>query len=606
MKKITLFLFSMLALMGSSFAQAGLLTQPNVPDAYGYYWRGDTTASGPTYGWIDISTIGTQVTGLGDDNVKGPFNMGVNFKYYWNTYSQVHIGSNGYLSFSSINISSTAIGFPPTPSQNGLNDVIAAFMCDLKHDGAGNTAKVYTYTNTGTQQFIVTFEDVPYWDDASPTQYSGSNSFQFILDAKNNTITLQYKTMSGNWNASYNNTTNPVVIGIENSTGVYGRMISNLSKPDSGSAFMFYAPAVAGVNVIDASPVLVQNPENGGIFLKQNVAFALNTDIGNTGNDTITNTITALGTVKDSLGGSYFSETQTVPAGLLPGAAHAINFTNYFTPLDSTSYIYNVKTTLTGDMVGGNNNQNIEMIACAPHTGTRTRTTYATAPGLDQVVNWTGGSGNSGGGVYIKPYGYPATITDVVICMTPTQSATYVPAPTQNCYTLTVYDDDLLPVFPGAPLGAVDVFGDSVTLASTSLTWSKHHLQNPITIFEGGVYVGYIQKDSLMAMGAQKSLPISRRSYEILDNNWAVHRSNNEIDMMLGLEWDLSQAVVTPAAIDIANDVNRFEVFPNPSTGIVNMEISVAKRQNVMVKIFDATGAKVGVYTFNEVTDLTT
>ena len=43
------------------------------PDAYGYTWKDSNEPGGPAYQWIDITTTGTQVTGLGDDNFAGPF-----------------------------------------------------------------------------------------------------------------------------------------------------------------------------------------------------------------------------------------------------------------------------------------------------------------------------------------------------------------------------------------------------------------------------------------------------------------------------------------------------------------------------------------------------
>jgi hypothetical protein len=54
-----LFIFAVI-LQQTAFAQG--------PDAYGYTWLSSDDAGGPTYSWIDISTDGTEVAGLADDN----------------------------------------------------------------------------------------------------------------------------------------------------------------------------------------------------------------------------------------------------------------------------------------------------------------------------------------------------------------------------------------------------------------------------------------------------------------------------------------------------------------------------------------------------------
>ena len=69
MKKILLFLFAALGSV-ATYAQSN---GSGGPDGYGYTWRDNRDPQGPTYNWFDISTIGTPVTGLGDDNVVGPF-----------------------------------------------------------------------------------------------------------------------------------------------------------------------------------------------------------------------------------------------------------------------------------------------------------------------------------------------------------------------------------------------------------------------------------------------------------------------------------------------------------------------------------------------------
>lgn len=49
------------------------------PDAYGYSWKTSPHPTGPTYNWVDITSTGIEVQGLGNDNVAGPFGLALVF-----------------------------------------------------------------------------------------------------------------------------------------------------------------------------------------------------------------------------------------------------------------------------------------------------------------------------------------------------------------------------------------------------------------------------------------------------------------------------------------------------------------------------------------------
>lgn len=602
MKKISLLILAILASVTGVFAQANLLTAPNAPDAYGYFWRADSTINGPTYMWEDITTTGTLVSGLTDDNVVGPISMGgLTFKYYWNNYTQLYIGSNGYLSFANNNVASTGtLGFPATPSQDGTNDILAAFLADLKHDGANNQAKVYTYADIPNQKFIVTFQQVPFWTN-NAAGFAGSNTFQIILDAKTGNITYQYDTQTGTWNNSYNASTNSFVMGIENSTGVYGRMIAHKIKPTPPRAFTFYAPAVAGVNVIDGTASHIQNTENAGFFVPNNVAVTFAADIKNAGNITTTAAIGATATLTENDGNVIlYTNSQSVPTGLAAGAEQLVNF-GTFTPSSTgnptfpfpVSYKYAVQTSLTGDMVAGNDINYVEMGVCDVETNGLTRMNYATTTTLSGALSWSGGAGNSGGAVYIKPYAYPAIISAVEVAM---RAATgYTPPAGTPAYKIGIYDDTAL---PGALLGTLDVISDSVLVGPNGWTWSTHYLQQPIVVTSGGIYVSWIQQDSSLFLGIQDSIPVSRRNYEILDNSWASYRDNNVQDLAMGILADMSNAVTdttsSPLAVTpIKSGIKNFTVYPNPSKGVFNLDVNFSRLQEATIKVVDMQGAKV-------------
>ena len=171
------------------------------PDAFGYKWIDSDETGGPSYVWNDISTTGTLVTGLGDDNVVGPLPLGFSFPFYENTYTSVNLSANGFLVLGSTSTSLTNQNIPNTTTPNNL----IAWCWDDLH-GAGANSAVY-YRNMGNY-WIIQF-----------TNYS-----TYPVSATN-TITAQVHLYSnGNIRIYYNNVApgfpvNSATVGIENNTG---------------------------------------------------------------------------------------------------------------------------------------------------------------------------------------------------------------------------------------------------------------------------------------------------------------------------------------------------------------------------------------------------
>ena len=96
-------LFTVLAVtfgLSASAKAQGCVTAPfdeesAAPDDYGYTWKSNTVADGPTPNFVDFSASGTQVVGLTDDNFAGPFPIGFSFPFFSNEYDEVYVGSNG-------------------------------------------------------------------------------------------------------------------------------------------------------------------------------------------------------------------------------------------------------------------------------------------------------------------------------------------------------------------------------------------------------------------------------------------------------------------------------------------------------------------------------
>ncbi|HEY3296093.1 MAG TPA: carboxypeptidase regulatory-like domain-containing protein [bacterium] len=147
--------------------------------------------------WVDITTNGT-VAAQGDDIMSGPYDLGFAFPYYGQTYNQVNVCSNGFITFGDQSVTL----YPPCiPSTFTPNGVVFAFATDL----FPTSGQCKYYADAANQRFIVSWDNCPH--------YGGSPNFNFqiILDA-NGGVTLNYGTM-GNTNA---------VIGVENADGSDG------------------------------------------------------------------------------------------------------------------------------------------------------------------------------------------------------------------------------------------------------------------------------------------------------------------------------------------------------------------------------------------------
>jgi len=172
------------------------------PDQFGYRWKDSDDPSGPRFSWSSISTIGTRLT-LTDDSYSTQ-SLPFQFNFYGTSYSQVEVVSNGYLRFS--NFTSTYPTNGTIPSTAAPNNAIYGFWDDL-NPGAGGD--VYVHGND--QRFIVEFNNVPRYNDASTTV-----TFQIEL-RRNGTIIYRYLRMIGILNSA--------TIGIENSNGTIGLQV---------------------------------------------------------------------------------------------------------------------------------------------------------------------------------------------------------------------------------------------------------------------------------------------------------------------------------------------------------------------------------------------
>jgi hypothetical protein len=189
------------------------------PDSFGYTWVDNDNGGSPVYNWRDISTIGVQVIGLWDDNVKGPIDIGFDFPYYWYYVDHLYIGSNGYISFLS-NATYSPQNYT-IPSTRLPNDLVAPLGGDLDFTRTSSDPQCYYYSN-GIDTFIVSWINVREWPIPDDPDSLTKHTFQMILCKNDSSITFQYGPQIGSFENASTPGEHACQIGIEDIIGRTG------------------------------------------------------------------------------------------------------------------------------------------------------------------------------------------------------------------------------------------------------------------------------------------------------------------------------------------------------------------------------------------------
>lgn len=475
------------------------------PDAYGYIARDSNEPGGPAYQWIDISAIGTVVTGLGDDNIVGPFNIGFPFRYYWYDVTSFYVGSNGYLRFSGGGQLSHPFALIPSPLPP--NDVVCFYTADFDPSSSGT---VYYWSNN-IDTLIVSFVNVPAWTTSGPT---GSHSFQVVLSMVDTSITFNYGSQVGGF---YDNAG---MVGIENNAGDIGIQCYNTNLLPPNYSIKFYYPSATTYQVHDIAVQRVQNDISGGFFLLKNSHIQVNATIQNTGNQNegdfyVVAEVRQLPTHMLIYSDSIFVDT------LQAGQTFEANFSEIWTMWGVGDFYVRVRTTLSGDMVPSNDKKDVEL-----HVIEMPGDLYFDDNTGEQSWSWSGGQG--GLGLRFEPPAYPVKIT---MLMANLGTGT---APT----LLQVYDDDGPDGQPGTLLVSSQV------IAGTPGWYAVNVADSGVVINDGAFYVAWM-------MTGNQSSPVyvdtnsvgSRQAWEYT-GVWATYRQAETSDPMLRVSLEFTQQTV--------------------------------------------------------------
>ena len=542
----------------------GVGTQPSLPpscgvggpDDYGYrFIDSDTTCPGaPTYNWVDIKGIGTQITGLGDDNIVGPFDVGFDFPYYWYRVNQFYVGSNGYIAFHDNTMA--AHPFQHIPSTQRPNNLLAPLMCDMDCSVGGS---VWYWSNADT--CIVQYDSTKFWNTG------GCNTFQIILSRPDSTVTFQYKEQAGTpmngWNPDMNQT------GIDNVTGNIGLQYLGGTTPTQNMyhaelAVLFIPPESTSYEVHNSGILNAMNDRSGGLFLLNNEPLTFWAMVSNSGNQPETDFWTYVQVTK--LGAPMqFSDSilTSVPS---PGDVDSVVLPATWTPTQTGTYTITFYTRMAGDMVPGDDSVDVELnVVTIPGT-------LSYDKGVpDGIAGW---SGPGGYGCRFVPPVYPCEITGIKFFGGPgsyTQCA------------MGLFDDN-------GPAGSP---GDTLFITHVDVNaqdWFSADLPSPYRIDEGAFFVGAMSAATGSPLfGYDSTLPSSRQGWEFT-GTWARSR-HPDWDMLFnatiayaGIKSELDPAPARGPVRVVAN--------PNPFSATCRLRLSASTPCRT-IEVYDATGTLV-------------
>lgn len=148
--------------------------------------RAAYVVSGPTapYTWIDISASGTNVSpALTDDSVSGLIPIGFTFNFGGTNYTQLRIGSNGWIFFGA-----TSTAYTNTPvASSPVTNVMMPYWDDLNPARApAGSVRYQTLGSAPNRQFVVSYLAVRHYSAG------GTNTFQVVLN-ENGSFLFNYQ-----------------------------------------------------------------------------------------------------------------------------------------------------------------------------------------------------------------------------------------------------------------------------------------------------------------------------------------------------------------------------------------------------------------------------
>ena len=542
----------------------------SAPDAWGYTWVRSTDPGGPTFQWVDITTRGTLVTGLGDDNSVGPFPMQFNFPYYWYEVSNFRVGSNGYIVFGN-QTANFASPFAALPNTSAPNDMLAICTGDLDFTVAAANPQCFYWTN-GTDSLVASFINVTEWQ-VTPNP-NLKHTFQVIIYKGDSSITYQYGPQQGQYNAA-NNTT--LCIGMENQTGQIGLNYTfstagpHALMPTDGLAIKFKRTVNTGLQVTDAGIVGGFNAENLAKVIRANQPDTIKALVKNFGTTTLTN-VRVRYQITRALQPTE-RDTVTISSMAL-GEQVLVTFPRIFTPLVTGGYSA-LFAILDPDAGPGNNTKTAEIQSVNLSTTTNTRLTFDTGVSGGSI-NWSGGGGMA------VDFQVPAAQVRI--------ESVYVQITSITANPMTV---EILEGTGGTPGEVLATRSVTAVVGNNAVSF----VSDSVRITSGRFFAG---ARGQMAFTYEATPPIAFRTWEYT-NGYAPYRSRDVQDIMIRAAVREELTVGVGEMPGLPERVKLSQNYPNPFNPNTRINYTLPSQTTVRLTIVDLLGREIRVLADNEI-----
>jgi hypothetical protein len=201
------------------------------------------------------------VIGLGDDQLSGAVGIPFTFNYYGNSYTNLFISSNGYVTFTNDGNNGCCAG-QTLPTATAPNNLIALCWEDLDPP-EGGVVRYGTFGASPNRVFVIEYNNIQHYPNGNPV------TGQIHLFESTNNIEIHHSSVPTDGDGSIE------TFGIENSNGTSGIGYSGTNWVSTNTGYLFQPdPNVGTINYTwspstGLSSISIPNPTVSGLTSDQ-------------------------------------------------------------------------------------------------------------------------------------------------------------------------------------------------------------------------------------------------------------------------------------------------------------------------------------------------
>jgi VCBS repeat-containing protein len=248
-------------------------TQPGVSGYSQNFTAGGAAGATSIAGQPGATTLSN--TNSDDNTATFTFPNGGTFNFFGTDYTSVNVDTNGYVTFGGQPGSTWTNADIAAGTALGGNEAIAVFWDDLSPNISGDVY-VQTVGSPGSQQFIIEWSNVPYYNAGS----TDGATFQLVLDEATGTITINYLDVDfAGANTTHDNGLS-ATIGIQDGSGTGYEFSENTNIANLAGASLTYVPATAYSPLVIDLGTVDDNVFEGNEDFQVTLSNPVNSNIG--------------------------------------------------------------------------------------------------------------------------------------------------------------------------------------------------------------------------------------------------------------------------------------------------------------------------------------